>query len=94
MHEVKPLGELTNMSRTFVLYHPYHAYDPYPCNELNQTSLYCSYLTSVCDKRKDGKAHKDHVIQTFWCESKSKSRIFHYLLLPLSTLFDGERISL
>ena len=94
VHKVKSLGELTNMSRTFTAYHPYHAYDPYLCEELNQISLYYSHLTIICDTSKDGKARKDHVIQTFWYESESKSRVFHYLLLPSSTLFDGECISL
>jgi hypothetical protein len=88
IHKVKPSGELMNMSRTFIAYHPYHPYDPYLRDELNQTSLYYSHLTIVCDKSKDGKARKDHVIQTFWYESESKSGVFHYLLLPLSTLID------
>jgi hypothetical protein len=60
------------------------------CEELNQTSLHYLHLTT-CGRRKDGKARKDHVIQTFWYESKF--RIFHYLL-PLSTSFEEERISL
>ena len=97
IHKVKLLGEPTNMSITFIVYHPYEPYDPYDaylCEELNQTSLYYSYLTIICGKSKDGKAGKDHVIQTFWYESESKSRVFHYLLLPSSTLFDGECISL
>jgi hypothetical protein len=87
IHKVKSLGEVTDMFRTFVVYHPYHPYDPYLCEELNQTSLYYSLVTTIYDKSKDGKARKDHMIQTFWYESESKSRIFHYLLMPLSTLF-------
>lgn len=94
MHKVESLGEVTDMFRTFIVYHPYHPYHPYPCEELNQTSLYYSHLTIICNKSKDGKDRKDHMIQTFWYESESKSGIFHYLLLPLSALFDGESISL
>jgi hypothetical protein len=54
------------MSRIFRAYHPYDPYDPYPYEGLNQTS------------RKHGKDGKDHVIQTFWHESKSN--ILDYLL--------------
>ena len=71
IHKVKSLGELTNMSRTFIAYHPYHPYDPYLCEKPNQTSLYYSHLTTIWDKSKDGKARKDHVIQTFWYKSES-----------------------
>jgi hypothetical protein len=78
-------------SRDFPLYHAYHAYDPYLCEELNQTSFYYSCVT-IYDKSKDGKASKDHVNQTFWYESESRN--FHYTLMPLSTLFDGEYTSL
>ena len=79
------------MFRTFIVYHPYHPYhpyDPYLCEELNQTSLYYSHLTIVCDKSKDGKARKDHVIQTFGTNLNLN------LGFSSSTLFDGEHISL
>jgi hypothetical protein len=79
------------MSRIFNAYHPYHAYDPYLQEELNQTSSYCLHV-ATCDKSKDGKARKDHVIQTFRCKSESKSRVFHYRLL--SNSWQGERIAL
>ena len=50
IHKVKSLGEVTNLSSTFIVYHPY---DPYLCEELNQTSLYYSHLTIICNKRID-----------------------------------------
>jgi hypothetical protein len=82
------------MSRIFSAHHPYYPYDPYLHEELNQIFLYYLHVTN-CSRSKDGKARKDHVIQTFWykSESGSGSRIFHSLL-PSSTLFDGECISL
>ena len=54
------------MSRIFRAHHAYQPYDPYLHEKLNQTS---------CKHGKDG---KDHEIQTFWYESKSK--ILDYLL--------------
>ena len=80
------------MSRIFEDYDAYHPYDAYLHEELNQIWSY--YLRIMICKGKDGKASKDHVIQTFWykSESESESRIFHYPLL--STFWHGEFISL
>ena len=66
------------MFRIFRPHHTYDPYDPYLYEELNRTS------------RKHGKHGKDHVIQTFWYESKSK---FLPYLLPSGSL-DEKCISL
>jgi hypothetical protein len=73
------------MSRIFRAHDPYHPYDPYLRKPVNGTSRSYLHITG-CGKSKDGKARKDHVIQSF--RYKSESRIFHYLLL--STPFEEE----
>jgi hypothetical protein len=78
------------MSRIFSAHHAYHPYDPYLFTQVNETSRSYLHVTTY-GKGKDGKARKDHVIQTFWYESES--RTFYYLL-PLSTSFEGGCISL
>jgi hypothetical protein len=77
------------MSRIFRAHHAYHPYDPYIHEKLNQMSHYCLPITN-CSESKDGKARKDHVIETFW--NKSKSTIFHYLVRLMSS--EGGHVSL
>jgi hypothetical protein len=79
---------MQTMSRIFKAYHAYYPYDPSLCEDLNQTSYYYWHMCASY-KSKHGKGGKDHVIQTFWCESKSE--ILSCLIL--SSLFE-ERISL
>jgi hypothetical protein len=70
------------MSRIFRAHHTYHPYDPYLHEELNQIARHYLPIAN-CNESKDGKARKDHVIQTFWY--KSKPTIVHYLLLSASS---------
>ena len=83
IHKVKT----SDMSRTFIVYHPYYPYDPSICEYLNQTPLYYWHMCASY-RSKHGKGGKDHVIQTFWYESKNILSCH----LPLSSFFEEECI--
>lgn len=90
IQKVKSIGEVTGMSRIFRAHHAYDPYDPYLHGSLNQRPLYY-WRMSAGYRSKHGKGCKDHVIQTFWYESKSK---ILSCPLPLPSLLEEECISL